>query len=306
MTEVSIVLPCFNAGATLAETLDSLRAQTDPRWEAICVDDGSSDDTCEILQRYAQQDSRIRPRRHGGKGPSAARNAGAGAARAPILAFCDADDLWHAEKTARLLQLFADPRVDVAFGQVGFFRGDIGSVKRRSQVPPGPLRAQSFLAENPLCTMSNVALRREAFRASGGFDPALRHNEDLEWLIRLAAKGCRIVGDPRLHVYYRTDAASLSADLRKMQAGRRVALATAARFGIRPSREDDAVFARYLARRALRRDGGAWAAFGYALAGLWRSPRAFLSPLRRGGPTAVAALVAPALPRPLRRALFSA
>ena len=91
-----------------------------------------------------------------------------------------------------------------------------------------------------------------------------------------------------------------------MQEGRAIALETAGRFGVRPSRHDDAVFARYMTRRALRLNDHGWQAFRYMTEGLLLSPRAFLLPVRRGLPTAIAAALSPILPRALRRAAFSA
>lgn len=96
---VSIVLPCYNAAAFLAETLDSVIAQTFGDWECIAVDDASSDGTAGVLEDYARRDPRIRPRflpRNGGA--AASRNAGLAGLRGRYLAFLDADDLWEAEK----------------------------------------------------------------------------------------------------------------------------------------------------------------------------------------------------------------
>lgn len=96
---VSIVLPCYNASAFLAETLESVRAQTFEDWECIAVDDASSDGTRAILEAFAQRDARIRPRfLQSNGGAAAARNAGLAGLRGRYLAFLDADDLWEAEK----------------------------------------------------------------------------------------------------------------------------------------------------------------------------------------------------------------
>ena len=77
MPRFSIVMPCYNATATLAETLESLFAQTCQDWELICVDDGSTDGTQKLLTRYAEEDPRVRWIANCGKGPSSARNYGA-------------------------------------------------------------------------------------------------------------------------------------------------------------------------------------------------------------------------------------
>jgi glycosyltransferase involved in cell wall biosynthesis len=308
MPRISVVIPCFDAAATLAETLESLRRQTYGDWEAICVDDGSRDDTVRVIEQAAARDGRVRLAGHAGKGPSAARNAGALAgASGEIVAFCDADDLWTADKLSRVVDVFGEARTDAVFGQVAFYAGgDRSAAMRRSRVPAGPLGIAQLLGENPVCTMSNLSIRRARFAQSGGFDEGIVHNEDLEWLIRLLGEGARVVGDPALHVLYRASPGGLSADLAPMVEGRRRALDTAARYGVRPDPRAEAVFARYLARRALRVGHDRTAALRFALAGLAASPRGFLSPARRGAATLAAAAVTPLLPGALRRALFTA
>jgi hypothetical protein len=131
------------------------------------------------------------------------------------------------------------------------------------------------------------------------------HNEDLEWLIRLVGDGHRVIARDTVHVLYRKNLGGLSADLQAMAQGRTEALKTAARFGARPGRAAEAVYLRYLARRALRLEDGGLTATRLSLRGLRHSPSGFLSPLRRGAPTLAASLAAPAMPRGLRRALFA-
>lgn len=89
---VSVVVPVYNAGRWLARCLDSIAAQTYPRWECILVDDGSADDSGSICDGYAAKDPRFRVIHKENGGVSSARNAGMDAARANVLVFADADD----------------------------------------------------------------------------------------------------------------------------------------------------------------------------------------------------------------------
>lgn len=306
MPKISIILPAWNAAATIADTLRSITAQTFPDWEAIVVDDGSTDGSRELVARLAQDDPRIRPATHPGKGPSAARNHAALAlARGEILAFCDADDIWSPTKLAEVAEALDDPQTDGCFGRIAFFHRVPADARSFSTVPDGMLTIPMLLGENPVCTMSNLSIRRAVFAASGGFDTTMVHNEDLEWLIRVVGGGARIRGIDRLQVWYRASTGGLSADLPAMRASRARALQTARRFGHEPDPAAEAVYLRYLARRALRLDLGGAEAMRLALQGLRTDPRAFCSPLRRGLATALGALAAPLLPRPFRRALFS-
>ena len=89
---VSLVLPCYQNGRTLARTVHSIQAQTVRDWELIAVDDGSADDTLAVLQRLAQHEPRMRVLHQENGGVSAARNAGLDAAEGTWISFVDSDD----------------------------------------------------------------------------------------------------------------------------------------------------------------------------------------------------------------------
>src|SRR5688500_7031207 len=100
---VSVVMPAYNAEATIASAMASVRAQTYAGWELIVVDDGSTDRTAEIAAGAAATDKRIRVIRQRNQGVAAARNAAIEAATGRYLAFLDADDLWLPSKLERQL-----------------------------------------------------------------------------------------------------------------------------------------------------------------------------------------------------------
>ena len=302
----SIILPCFNAGATITNTLASLSAQSFNDWEAICVDDGSTDATPFLIRNAALSDPRIRLVCNTGKGPSDARNLGAmSCASGDLLAFCDADDLFVPGKLRHLYDIFSDRSIDAAFGKIGFFQQELGDTNVLSTVPAGDLSIDMLLGENPVCTMSNITVRRGVFERSGGFNPAMVHNEDLDWLIRLVGQGARVVGVDMLQTWYRTSPGGLSTNLSAMQAGRVRAIETAATFGVRPSGRSHAIHHRYLARRALRTAESRTVPLRLVLSGISRSPSGFLLPVRRGVPTLFGAFAALLLPRTLRQSIFS-
>lgn len=306
MPYFSIIIPCYNAEATIAETLASLHAQSFTDWEAICVDDGSTDATPFLIRKAARDDPRIQLVHNTGKGPSDARNLGAlTCASGDLIAFCDADDLWVPGKLRHQRDIFSDCSIDAVYGKIGFFQHAPGDTDVFSTVPHDDLSIDMLLGENPVCTMSNITLRRGVFERSGGFDPAIVHNEDLDWLIRLVGQGARVVGVDTLQTWYRTSPSGLSTDLEAMLAGRTHAIQTAETFGVRPSNRSHAIHHRYLARRALRTAESRAAPLRHALFGLGHSPSGFLLPVRRGVPTLFGALAALLLPRSLRQSLFS-
>ncbi|WP_341365905.1 glycosyltransferase family 2 protein [Yoonia sp. BS5-3] len=306
MPVFSIVMPCFNAAETILQTLESIRAQTCQEWELICVDDGSTDLTRDLIADAAKHDRRIRLAYNPGKGPSAARNFGAThLASGTYIAFCDADDLWTTDKLAETQSIFSTLEVDATFGKIGFFQDDPNLAQVFSTVPTIPLSIQMLLGENPVCTMSNITIRRRSWAAFGGFDPAVVHNEDLEWLIRIVGQGGIIQGNQNLQVWYRSSPNGLSADLPAMQSGRAHAIRTAQGFGVAVSNAAEAIHKRYLVRRALRLGHDRTWAAKIACAGFLQSPKGFMSPPRRGVLTLAAALLNLGLPRYISRAFFS-
>jgi len=95
---VSIIVPCFNYGQFLSEALESLLAQTYPRWECIIVDDGSTDNTKEAVNFYVQKDSRFRYIYQVHRGVSSARNRALKEAAGTYIQFLDADDMLEKDK----------------------------------------------------------------------------------------------------------------------------------------------------------------------------------------------------------------
>jgi glycosyltransferase involved in cell wall biosynthesis len=104
---VTIIVPCFDQGHFLADALDSVLGQTHPAWECIVVNDGSSDATADVAERYAARDSRVRLFSQENRGLSAARNIGLNLARGRYVQFLDADDWIAPEKLERQVNVLA-------------------------------------------------------------------------------------------------------------------------------------------------------------------------------------------------------
>lgn len=306
MTLISIVIPMFNAAQTLGATIDTLKSQNLTTWEAILVDDGSTDGSLEIAQCICKEDPRFRIVINPGKGPSAARNHGAiDCAKGEIIAFCDADDLWTKDKLRSVLNTFSTGKADAVFGRVGFFSETPKKIGSHSLVPTSDVTVPMLLGENPVCTTSNLSVRAATFTVMNGFDETMVHNEDLEFLIRLVGTKHRLVGVNEDHVLYRRSPGGLSADLTAMKHSRAQAVARAQKLGFQVSSRQEAIFLRYLARRALRMDARPGVTRSLVVDGLRHNLNGFLFPARRGVPIALGAALLPVLPAPLRHALFS-
>lgn len=113
---VSIVTPVYNSADFLPETLESIRMQTFKDFEHLIVDDGSTDKSSSILERYASQDARIRIiRLKGNSGPAKARNTAIEEARGRFIAFVDSDDVWLPQKLELQLSFMAKKKSPVSF-----------------------------------------------------------------------------------------------------------------------------------------------------------------------------------------------
>ncbi|WCB96940.1 GtrB-like O-antigen conversion [Baekduia alba] len=211
--DVSVVIPAFNAAETLAETIASLQAQTFTAgaWEAVVVDDGSTDDTARVAQALAAADPRVRWIPKENAGVSATRNRGLREARNPWLLFLDADDLLVPEALAWFMdEVRRDPSLDLVYGGWCRLLPDGRLFDEVRDVPADDL----FRSFSGTCAFAIHACvtRRDLVLAAGGFDESLRTCEDWDLWQRLARGGLRAVEVPRRIAIYRLRRQSASND----------------------------------------------------------------------------------------------
>lgn len=272
----SVIMPAYRAEKTLEASVLSVRNQTLLDWELIIVDDGSPDETADVAQALAQTDPRIRVISQANAGPSIARNTGVRLARSDTLAFLDADDFWAPERLDSMLStLVSHPKAGVLFSRTRFIDAD--TLKPGTLTPHKPmLTAADIMAENAVCSTSNIVCRKVVFEETGGFPEGLNHAEDQDWLLQVALSGrWQIIGVNAEWFFYRSSEASQSADLEAMRLGwmKMVARARQA-FPVAADRAVRRAYGpihRQLARRALRmqRPG---TAFRYLWMALSRDP----------------------------------
>ncbi len=198
---VSILLPAFDAEATLPACLRSVRRQTEPRWECVIVDDGSRDGTLACARSFAAEDDRfvVVSNSHGGL--VRALEAGLGSCRAPVVARMDADDVMHRHRlAAQLGALAATPGLTAVGCHVRLFpRAGLRDGLRRYERwlnaidSPDRVRREAFV-ESPVAHPT-LAIRTAALRAAGYRD--VPWPEDYDLLLRLLAGGHQIDVVPR-------------------------------------------------------------------------------------------------------------
>jgi glycosyltransferase involved in cell wall biosynthesis len=208
---VSVVVPAYNAAATVAGTLASLLAQSHREWEAIVVDDGSSDETAKRAAEAAQHDPRVRVIRQQNGGKSAARNSGVAHSQFDWLLFLDAGD-WiapdHLEKMTA--QLEADSSLDAVHCRHARVAADGTEVVERYQPPVGDLFP--ILARRAAFPVHACVVRKAIVEEVGLFDLSLRISADWDLWQRVARTGANFGAVREVLAFYRMSPQGASLD----------------------------------------------------------------------------------------------
>ena len=200
---VSVVVPSYNYGHFIRETLASLAAQTYGAWECVVVDDGSTDDTRAVVEAYAAVDARVRYVRQENARQAAARNNGIRHSSGDYFQFLDADDLLEPRKFERQVeQLEQHPDVDIVYSGVRYFDSSgtgLGLSRQYSVwddggqwMPEVSGRGRVLLEKllrNNIMVVNSPLVRRRVIETVGEFDAGLTPVEDWDYWTRCAAAG---------------------------------------------------------------------------------------------------------------------
>ena len=171
MNAISVIIAAYNAGPFLAESIESILAQSLAPAEIIVINDGSTDNTLDVAKSY---EPRVRVLSQPNGGISVARNAGVAAAKGSLIAFQDADDVAEPRRLAlQRAALDADPALELVFAHIVQFRGAVAQ-------PP-----------QPGCLPGIVMVRRTSFDRVGPFNPDVKLAEFLEWYTRARELGVK-------------------------------------------------------------------------------------------------------------------
>ena len=231
---VSVVIPCFRQARFLEACLRSLQSQTWPHWEAIVIDDGSPDETQQVLAHMAADEPRLRSGAQVNRGVCAARNIGLSLAKGEFVQFLDADDLIESDKLRwQVAALRRRLDASLVFGDALYF-DDSDPCRRSFAFDLSPdacnwIQAEATkqmpaldkaLVRNPFPVCAPL-VKRASIESVGPFDVSLNHREGLELWIRLAASQHKFAYEPRdnTQALIRAHATSMSRDRSSMDAG---------------------------------------------------------------------------------------
>lgn len=195
---VSVIVPAYNYGHFIGETIASVRAQTYQNWECLVVDDGSTDNTREVVSKLINEDGRVRYFFQENQGLAAARNSGIAETKGEYLQFLDADDLIEPLKLEKHVAfLEQNSSIDIVYGNTRYFRSDNPSERLFScwgaTEPWMPEISESVDAVEALVKRVIVVhaplLRRTVALDIGPFDVTMNACEDWHFWIRGAAQG---------------------------------------------------------------------------------------------------------------------
>lgn len=179
---VAVVIPTYNRSSLLKRAIETARSQTYPVSEIIVVDDGSQDDTPQVVTAIAASDSRVQLIRQTNAGANAARNAGIAKARSSWIAFLDSDDQWLPRKVERQIEAAIETDRDAVFTSA---IGVDGDRKLYDFATPVEVSLEEICTRNSLGTTSVLMAKKSLLQAVGSFDSSLPSCQDWDLYIKL-------------------------------------------------------------------------------------------------------------------------
>jgi glycosyltransferase involved in cell wall biosynthesis len=225
---VTVIIPAYNAAATIEETLWSVVDQTYSNLEILVVDDGSTDATAEIVRTFAARDARVRLITQPNGGVAVARNRGIAEAKGEFVAPVDADDLWRPDKIRKQMVLMKERGESVGLVYTWYALIDIdGKIVSTDHRPNHDGESLERMCRgNLIGNGSGALMRRSALREVGGYDPTLRERgaqgcEDYDIYLSIAERYDFAVVQEHL-TGYRYLPGNMSSDILQMVRSKRI------------------------------------------------------------------------------------
>ncbi|MGE0171419.1 MAG: glycosyltransferase family 2 protein [Oligoflexales bacterium] len=209
MPLVSIITPSYNSASFIAVTIESVLAQTYCNWEMIVCDDASEDDSREVIDRYAEKDSRIRPiLLEKNLGVANARNVALQESRGEFIAFLDSDDVWNPEKLKRQVEFCLSRNADFCYSSYRF-------IDEQGNVIGAAVPVKSSVSYSQLLKRNTIPCLTAFIRRSTIGDlkfSDIGHEDYLFWLQILKKNGINAFGLSDNLAFYRLRARSRSSN----------------------------------------------------------------------------------------------
>lgn len=225
---VSVIIPCYNYGGYIAETLNSLIAQSYQHWEAIVVDDGSTDNSASVVQEIARKDGRVKYIFQQNQGLAASRNNGIAASHGDYIQLLDADDYIAPDKLKLQVKILDEnPDVALVYSDTYLFKhSNVVNDKREFskfslKMPPMSGQGESLamhMAHDNIFLVGCPVFRREMSARIGGFDASLFSLEDWNFWYRAVLTGFQFYYDnsPGTEFYVRSHGDNMSTNRYRM------------------------------------------------------------------------------------------
>jgi glycosyltransferase involved in cell wall biosynthesis len=219
MPAVSVIMPVFNVERYAEAAIDSVLAQTWRDFELLVIDDGSTDGTVPLVERYTR-DPRVRVLHKSNGGISSARNAALRAASGELIALLDGDDAWDPEFLESQVSILSTrPAIDVVTANARNLGGDRDGEPARPWPDARPHPDLLGMIADEQAVFIMCVFRRRVYERIGEFDESLRTNEDYDYWLRAAMAGFRFHRNPRPLGWYRRRNDSLSSSAVNMLQG---------------------------------------------------------------------------------------
>lgn len=209
---VSVVMPAYNAERYIETAIRSVKAQTFTDWELIIIDDGSKDSSVEIIERLAEEDSRIKFFRNDeNMGVAKTRNRGMKLSCGKYVAFLDSDDIWYPNKLDAQLTRMKEAGADISYSSYAIVNA-LGEQVKSDYIVPETINFNGLLCENVIGCSTVVLTAQIANKYC--FDSKYYHEDYVLWL-QLLREGYRACGNTEVLVDWRYIENSRSFDKRK-------------------------------------------------------------------------------------------
>lgn len=183
---VSIIMPCYNAERYIAQSIESVLAQTLTSWELLVTDDGSSDKTVEVVERYCAKDERINllvPDRH--NGIAVTRNLSIERAKGRFVAFLDSDDIWVSDKLEKQIGFMMENEAGFTYSSYELI-DEQGNLKNKTVKDAGVMSYKKYLRNTIICCGTVILDRQKV----GDFrTPIIDTSEDMSLWLSIMKKG---------------------------------------------------------------------------------------------------------------------